>query len=234
MNLRLLIGISGLLFPLLTIQTIAGILPHPVVPQDPTEAEASAFFKDSYGSQQAQTFFHILGILWLGVMLVALYSVLAPSEPVPRFWSRLMLGFGLAMVTVKVAAMVFVSAALSLVSAPGVTPDGLTLLMLYHAGWYAQALIVYFYPFVFGALAFAVLRSDVLPAWFGWSAAALAILSLPAIALVMVMEFGFAPFITFMLLVLWSLVTGVGFLATSRREPATRVARAAEAGPPVP
>ena len=218
LKLRLVMGVSSVLFPLLTMQTVMGILPHPTLPDNPSGAQAEAFFEEWYGVQQAQTLFHILGMIWFGVFVLGLYLTLRNVEPAPAFWSRLALWSGMAAVVMKVAVMTFVSGAISLFGAPNYDADGAVVLAMYFAGWYAYALIVYFMPFFFAGVAVVVLKHKALPAWIGWFAVVAGVLSIAGIVSVVDQRVGWLPYPMFMLLMVWTLATGIYCLVTARQD----------------
>lgn len=217
MNLKVLVGVSALLFPLLTIQTLAGIMPHPTMPENMNAQQATEFFTTWYAVQQAQTLFHILGIIWFGVFTLGLFLILRNAEPAPALWSRLVLWSGSAIVAVKVAVMAMVSGAISLVAAPNVEVDGMMILAIYHAGWYAHVLIVYFLPFYWTGVAFAVLKHGALPKWIGWFAVVGIAAALVGTVSVVSHDVGWLPYAIFMVLLVWTLATGVYCLATAKQ-----------------
>jgi hypothetical protein len=212
MRLRLLTGLAGILYPLLTLQTILRILPHPELPAEPTADQARAFLVENYWVLQAQTWFHIMGILCFGVFLVGLTTILRERTGAADPWLRVATFSGAGMVAVKVAAMAMLSGLFTVHE----RLDALLVLAINDALWYTQSMMIYFGPFLFGALAVVILKTRALPTWTGWTATALAVLSFSASLLILSPSLGFATFPVMVLTLLWSLLVGIYFLATSR------------------
>lgn len=162
----------------------------------------------------------ILGLLCFIVFVAVLATAIGGREGAHPWLSSVTLGAGLITVTVKLAS--FPAAfALAYRAHEGFEPQLAAALtdmndFSFVLTWPLSALMI-------GAAAAAILRYGALPAWLGWSGAAVAIALLAAVPL----AFGPGPFIAFLTSLIWVILASVTMVL--RAAPAIRPVATGEA-----
>lgn len=210
------VGWSAIAFALVPIPVIA--VPHESLEGTESGAEIVAFFERHWAMQQWQPMMHLFSALALVVFVVSLTSLLRESERGSALWSQVARGAGLVMAAVIIVSMALVSSALALVGEPNASPSGDVVGGLYFTGWHLHFKINYIVPLFMAAIALVTLRGHAFSRVWGWLTAVLAVVMLASVFGNLSYGTYFVQFPAFMLLLVWSIGTGIMFLRRARRE----------------